>query len=277
MGTNAIMEKTATEAAAKKMEASFLIDTTKCIGCRGCQISCKQWNQKGTDKTTAGPTFTNPPKLNSKTYTNIAFFESEQNGTVSWNFARNGCFHCKKPACVSVCPVEALVKTPEGPVIYRAERCMGCRYCMLACPFNVPKYEWEKLSPSIQKCTFCYDRLLAGMIPACAKTCPTGTIQFSDSIEKNLAEAKKRIAANPGKYHNHIYGEKEAGGTSVLLLSAIPFDQLGNAKVGDQVLPDLTWKYIAGIPAIIGVVLAAGIGSWVITRRMKNMDKEDAE
>lgn len=259
----------------KKMEASFLVDTTKCIGCRGCQIACKQWNQNGTDKTTLGSTFTNPPKLNSKTYTNIAFFESEQNGAVSWNFARNGCFHCKKPACASVCPVEALVKTPEGPVIYRDERCIGCRYCLLACPFNVPKYEWEKISPKVQKCNFCYDRLLAGMIPACAKSCPTGTITYNNSIEKNLAEAKKRIAEHPGQYHNHIYGEKEAGGTSVLLLSAIPLDQIGHAKVGDQVLPDLTWKYISGIPAIIGVVLAAGIGSWVITRRMKHMDKED--
>ena len=264
-----------TTLSAKKMEASFLVDTTKCIGCRGCQIACKQWNQNLTDKTTMGSTFTNPPKLNSKTYTNIAFYESEQNGDLSWNFARNGCFHCKKPACASVCPVEALVKTPEGPIIYREPRCIGCRYCMLACPFNVPKYEWEKVSPSIQKCNFCYDRLLAGMIPSCAKSCPTGTITFNDSIEKNLNEAKKRIAEHPGKYHNHIYGEKEAGGTSVLLLSAIPLDQIGHAKVSDQVLPDLTWKYISGIPAIIGVVLAAGIGSWVITRRMKHMDKED--
>lgn len=258
----------------KKMEASFLVDTTKCIGCRGCQIACKQWNQNLTDKTTMGSTFTNPPNLNSKTYTNIAFFESEQNGTLSWNFARNGCFHCKKPACVSVCPVEALVKTPEGPIIYREPRCIGCRYCMLACPFNIPKYEWEKVSPRIQKCNFCYDRLLAGMIPACAKSCPTGTITFNDSIEKNLQEAKKRIAEHPGEYHNHIYGEKEAGGTSVLLLSALPLDQIGHAKVSDQVLPDLTWKYISGIPAIIGVVLAAGIGSWIITRRNQNMDKE---
>ncbi|MDP2156244.1 MAG: 4Fe-4S dicluster domain-containing protein [Nitrospirota bacterium] len=277
MATNTATEKTMPDQSAKKMEASFLIDTTKCIGCRGCQVACKQWNGNQTDPTKASPTFTNPLKLNSKTYTNIAFFEREQNGAVSWDFARNGCFHCKKPACVSVCPVEALVKTPEGPVIYREGRCMGCRYCMLACPFNVPKYEWEKLAPKVQKCTFCYDRLRAGMIPACAKSCPTGTIHFSDSIEKNLAEAKKRIAEHPGQYVNHIYGEKEAGGTSVLLLSALPPGQVGHLKVGDQVLPDLTWKYIGGIPAIIGVVLAAGIGSWVITRRNQNMDKEGDE
>ena len=257
------------------MEASFLIDTTKCIGCRGCQTACKQWNQNQSDRTRLGATFTNPVRLNSKTYTNIGFYESENDGRLSWNFARTGCFHCKKPACVSACPVAALIKTKEGPVIYREERCIGCRYCMLSCPFNIPRFEWEKVSPKIQKCTFCYDRILDGKIPACAKTCPSGTIHFEESIEKNLTEAKRRISQNPQRYFNHIYGEKEAGGTSVILLSALPIDQMGFQKVGDAVLPDLTWKYISGIPAIIGVVLAAGIGSWIITRRNKNMDKEE--
>lgn len=257
------------------MEASFLIDTTKCIGCRGCQVACKQWNGNKTDKTKVGSSFTNPVKLNAKTYTNIAFYEGEHNGSLAWNFARNGCFHCKKPACVSACPVGALIKTPEGPVIYREGRCMGCRYCMLACPFNIPKYEWEKASPFIRKCTFCHDRLAAGEIPACAKTCPSGAIHFSDGIQKNLDEAKLRISKNPGRYVNYIYGEKEVGGTSVFLLTAIPFDQMGYPKVPMQVLPDLTWKYISGIPAIIGTVLVAGIGSWIITRRMQNAGKEE--
>ncbi|MBI5410026.1 MAG: 4Fe-4S dicluster domain-containing protein [Nitrospirae bacterium] len=257
------------------MEASFLIDMTKCIGCRGCQVACKQWNQNQADKTRISLKFTNPVKLNANTYTNIDFFESEKAGHVSWNFARNGCFHCKQPSCVSACPVAALIKTKEGPVIYRAERCIGCRYCMLSCPFNIPKFEWEKISPRIQKCTFCHERILDNKIPACAKTCPSGTIHFGDSIENNLKEAKRRLSDNPGKYFNHVYGEKEAGGTSVLLLSALPIDQLGFQKVGDAVIPDLTWEYISGIPAIIGVVLAAGIGSWIITRRNKNMHEED--
>jgi formate dehydrogenase iron-sulfur subunit len=257
------------------MEASFLIDTTKCIGCRGCQVACKQWNQNQTDKTKLGATFTNPVRLNAKTYTNISFIEGEQSGGLLWSFARNGCFHCKKPACVSCCPVSALIKTKEGPVIYREDRCIGCRYCMLACPFNIPKYEWEKVFPRVQKCTFCYDRLSAGKIPACAKTCPTGAIHFEDGIDKNLSEAKRRINENPARYFAHIYGEKEAGGTSVFVLSSLPHNQLGYLDVGEQVLPDLTWKYISSIPAVIVTVLAAGIGTWFITRRNENMKKEE--
>jgi formate dehydrogenase iron-sulfur subunit len=257
------------------MEASFLIDTTKCIGCRGCQVACKQWHQHKADKTVLNPTFTSPAKLNARTYTNVGFHEDERNGSVTWNFAKNACMHCKSPSCVSVCPVGAFIKTKEGPVIYRDERCMGCRYCMMACPFDVPKYEWDKLLPIVQKCNFCYDRLQAGKKPACATACPTGGITFNDSIEKNLSEARLRIQKNPGRYVPHIYGEKEAGGTSVLVLSAVPHEKIGYHKVSMQPLPPFTWSYISHIPQAIVIVLAAGLGSWAITRRNKHMKKKE--
>jgi formate dehydrogenase iron-sulfur subunit len=257
------------------MEASVLLDTTKCIGCRGCQVACKQWHGHKADKTVLTPSFTNPVKLNSRTYTHVGFYEGENNGSVIWNFAKHGCMHCKEPSCASVCPVGAFYKTKEGPVIYRGERCIGCRYCMLACPFNVPKYEWDKLLPVVQKCDFCYDRIKAGLKPACATACPTGGIHFSGSIEENRAEAMRRLKENPGRYYPHIYGDKEAGGTSVLVLTAVPFTELGYWKAPMQALPPLTWSYIAHIPAAIVIVLASGLGSWVITRRNKNMKKED--
>ncbi len=252
-----------------------LVDLTRCIGCRGCQVACKQWNERSVKKTALTGNFTNPPELNSECYTNIKYVEQEKDGAPVWSFIKNQCLHCKNPACASVCPVEALKKTEAGPVVYRFERCIGCRYCMLACPFYVPKYEWEKAVPWVRKCTFCSERVANDLVPACIKVCPTQTMFYSD-YDSVRAEAEKRLAQSPGKYINHIYGKDEAGGTSWIYISSVPFETLGfNMAIPAQVFPDLTWAYISKIPAVIGVVLAAGAVSWAITRRNKNMDKED--
>ena len=257
------------------MAKGVLIDLTRCIGCRGCQVACKEWNERSVKKTTMSGDFTNPPELNSECYTNIKYVEQEKDGAPVWSFIKNQCLHCKNPACASVCPVAALKKTEAGPVTYTFERCIGCRYCMLACPFYIPKYEWEKAVPWVRKCTFCSDRLAAGQIPACVKSCPTNTMQFGEHAEV-MAEAEKRLAGNPGKYVNHIYGKTEAGGTSWVYLSAVPFESLGfNMDVPATELPNLTWAYISKIPAVIGTVLVGGAVAWAITRRNKNMDKEE--
>jgi formate dehydrogenase iron-sulfur subunit len=182
--------------------------------------------------------------------------------------------HCKNPACVSACPVSALHKTNAGPIVYDFDRCIGCRYCMLACPFDIPKYEWEKALPWVRKCTFCSERIADGMIPACIKVCPTTTMFYGDS-EEVMAEAEKRLKENPGKYVNHIYGKEEAGGTAWIYLSAEPFETLGfNMKISNVKYPDLTWTYISKIPSVIGVVIIAGALTWAITRR-QNADKGD--
>jgi formate dehydrogenase iron-sulfur subunit len=146
---------------------------------------------------------------------------------------------------------------------------------MLACPFYIPKYEWEKAVPWVRKCTFCADRIASDMVPACIKVCPTNTMLYGE-YDDIMKEATTRIANNPGKYINHIYGKDEAGGTSWLYLSAVPFESLGfNMNVPGKALPDLTWAYISKIPAVIGVVLTAGAISWAITRRNQNRDKEE--
>ncbi len=252
-----------------------LVDLTRCIGCRGCQVACKQWNERAVKKTSMYGNFTNPPELNSECYTNIRYVEQDSGGAPVWSFAKNQCLHCKNPACASVCPTAALKKTEAGPVIYNFERCIGCRYCMLACPFYVPKYEWEKAVPHVRKCTFCSDRVANGLVPACIKVCPTQTMYYSD-FDDVRAEAERRMAQNPGKYVNHIYGKDEAGGTSWIYISPVPFETIGfNMSIPAQVFPDLTWAYIKKIPAVIGVVIAAGAVSWAITRRNKNMDKEE--
>jgi formate dehydrogenase iron-sulfur subunit len=257
------------------MAKGVLIDLTRCIGCRGCQVACKEWNERSAMDTKLDGNFTNPKELNYATYKLIEYREREFHGKPAWDFVMHNCFHCNDPACASVCPVSALKKTEAGPVVYRFDRCIGCRYCMLACPFYIPKYEWHKAVPWVQKCTFCSERIENGVKPACIKACPTGTMFYGER-EDVLSEARKRMSGSPGKYVDHIYGEKEAGGTSWMYISSVPFKELGfNMDIPAMELPDLTWKYISKIPAVIGVVLVAGGVSWAITRRNKNAGKEE--
>ena len=232
-----------------------LVDLTRCIGCRGCQVACKSWNERSVSKTFLDGTFTNPPQLNSDTYTRIAFVEQENNNIPVWSFIKDQCMHCKDPACMSACPVGAFSQTPEGAVVYNFTKCIGCRYCMVACPFNIPKYEWRSTSPWIRKCTFCSDRLTAEKIPVCIKVCPTNVMQFG-KFDDIMKEAEKRLKENPGKYVDHIYGKEEAGGTSWIYLSAIPFEQLGfNTKIPNVKLPKLTWNMLSEIPVKVGALV----------------------
>lgn len=257
------------------MAKSVLVDLTRCIGCRGCQVACKEWNERSARKTTFHGDYSNPVRLNSDTYTRIRFTEKDENTRPVWSFIKEQCLHCISPACVSVCPVAALTKSANGPVVYNYDRCIGCRYCMLACPFQIPTFEWESARPWVQKCSFCSERIKDGMIPACIKVCPTTTMFYGEYNEV-LAEAKQRIAASPSNYVNHIYGEKEAGGTSWIYISNVPFAELGfRRNVSPVVLPDLTWSYIGKVPALFGVVLVAGVGSWIITRRKEAESKEE--
>ena len=233
-----------------------LIDLTKCIGCRGCQISCKSWNERSTKKTVMSGNFTSPGDLNSEAYTIVRFVEKDKNADMTWDFIKVQCMHCKNPACASACPVGAFRKTAAGPVVYEPERCIGCRYCMMACPFQVPKYEWDKLYPLVQKCTFCAERIADGMVPACAKSCPPNAIIFDDH-DKILAEAERRIRDHPEKYVNYIYGKEEAGGTSWMYLSAVPFERLGfRTNIPAKPLPDLTWGMLREIPFKVGGLVA---------------------
>ena len=190
-------------------------------------------------------------------------------------FSRRLCMHCVEPTCVSVCPVGALQKTSLGPVVYDAEKCMGCRYCMQACPFQVPTYEWNKRLPKMRKCDMCYERQSQGKQTACAEVCPTGATKNGDRDEL-LAEARQRIAEKPGQYYGKVYGVKEVGGTSVLFLSAVPFEQIGlRTNVPQEALPDLTWRVLELTPDVVstGSVLLGGI--WWITNRRAEVAKKE--
>jgi len=237
-----------------------LIDLTRCIGCRKCEAACKEANDLPDG-------VGNPPHLSADTWTFVDFRDVPTPSGEPQPVKRQ-CMHCQDPACVSACPVAAMHKTPAGPVVYRPDRCIGCRYCMIACPFGVPRFKWGTALPVVGKCTMCINRLEAGQQPACVSACPTGALKFGER-DALLAEARGRIQADPDRYVDHIYGETEVGGTSVLYLSGVPFEELGfRTDLPDEPLPALTWEVMSKIPALVvslGAVL--GASSFLTHRR----------
>ncbi len=255
-----------------KDQKAFLFDATKCIGCRGCQVACKQWNGLPAEKTEffGGPGYQNPKNLSSSTYTLIKYHEVIEDGKLKdWVFFKNQCQHCIEPACVSACLVGALHSTDQGAVVWDETKCIGCRYCMLSCPFNIPKFEWDKIIADIRKCTFCADRLAEGLEPACSKTCPSGAILFGDREELiNISE--KRLADNPELYHQHVYGKEEAGGTAVLNISSIPLEDFGYPKnITKKSLGSSRIKpFMKSIPpTVVGLGAVLGIVAFVANRK----------
>lgn len=237
------------------MPKAILYDATQCIGCLQCEGACAEKNKLRYDDNVAKEKKTSDHK-----FTYVAVKNDDK-------YMRRLCMHCNDPGCVSACPVGALVKTKQGPVTYNEDKCMGCRYCMVACPYGVPKYEWSKALPGVRKCIMCPDRVAQGLQTACADACPTGATKFGDR-DALIAEARKRIAENPGMYVNHIYGENEAGGTSVLLLSSVPFEEFGlPSQLGTKPLPYLTGDIIEHVPQVATVGWAVLGGIWWITNR----------
>lgn len=255
---------------------AMLYDATKCIGCKACQVACKQWNNLAPESTDPQGIYESPRDLSGRTYTLIKVSEVEEDG--NWAFVKRNCMHCLHPACVSACPVSALQKRAYGPVVYDPKRCIGCRYCMMACPFGVPRFEWEKPLPLIQKCTLCFDRLAQGLQPACVEACPTGANIFGER-EALIAEAESRIKNNPDKYVNHVYGKEEVGGTSVLHLSPIPFEEVGLPTLDPEPVPALSEKAaIYGTTStLIGVAGLLGGIYWLTKRRTEGMQKQGEE
>lgn len=253
----------------------ILIDTTKCMGCRGCQVACKQWQGLEAEKTTffGGAGYQNPPALSADTFTLISFTETEDKDGLHWTFAKRGCMHCDDPACVSVCPVGALTKEANGAVVYDADKCFGCRYCMMACPWSVPRYQWDSPVPFVRKCNLCNDRQQLGKAPACVGGCPTDALQFGRR-EDLLNEARARIAKNPDRYVDHIYGEKEAGGTGVMYLSAIPFAKLGFPEVAHHKMSQDAERVMMVLPWWVGGLGAVLTGTYALTERRKRIAAE---
>jgi formate dehydrogenase iron-sulfur subunit len=241
----------------------MLYDATICIGCKACQVACKKRSNLPA-VTDADKTHEAPTDLSADVWTLIKLYKGEE-GT---SFVKAQCMHCIEPACVSVCPVAALEKTATGPVVYHAERCIGCRYCMAACPFYIPKAQWYSNTPKIQKCDFCADRLAKGQHPACGDACPTGSLIFGTRADM-LNIAHSRIVDGK-RYINHVYGETEAGGTDMLYISGVSPFLLGLPDLGSRTLPSYDWPYMEAVPWVVAVVGGLLTATYFYTHRKED-------
>jgi len=249
-------------------QMAILTDVTKCIGCEACVTACKKINDLPEDKPWRWQK--NATDLSASRWTTI--LHSSEN-----SYVRKQCRHCVDPACASVCPVGALKKTESGAVIYDGAICMGCRYCMMACPYGIPRYSWNEPVPYVRKCIMCQPSIASGKItePACTSACPENATIFGER-EELLEEARRRIEEKPDLYVHRIWGEKEVGGTNVLYISNVDLGFLGwKPDLGNESLPMKTWPALKIVPGVfLGVGAVMGVSSWFIKRRMKVMEAE---
>jgi Fe-S-cluster-containing dehydrogenase component len=229
----------------------MLIDTTLCIGCRACEAACNEVNKLPEPKVSfdSEAVFAEVRDTTPVAYTVVNRFPNEKKPEEP-TFVRKQCMHCNQPGCATACLVKALEKTKEGAVIYNKDRCMGCRYCMIACPFDVPKYEYDSPMPYVQKCTFCAERQKQGLQPGCAEACPTGATLFGK--KRDLLEiARTRIYQEPDKYVHQIYGEREVGGTGFLYLFPADPQKYGmKTNLGTTPYSELTAGFLYAVPLV---------------------------
>lgn len=243
-----------------------LTDFSECVGCRSCEKACNEANSlpQPAIPFDEGSVFNEKRRPDARAFTVVNRFTDPRDPS-KFIYRKVQCNHCNEPACASACPIHAYEKTPEGAVLYDPAKCFGCRYCMIACPFYVPAYDYESaLEPKIVKCIMCYPRIKAGRLPACVEACPAGAITFGK--RKDLINlAREKIMRNPQRYVNHIYGEYEAGGTSWMYISPVPFEYLGfPTNIPKHPLIEEVKGFLGAVPvvftvwpALFGMVYAA--------------------
>ncbi len=248
----------------------LLIDISRCVGCNSCALACKEANGlPGSDQV--------PEALDAETYTYVqpVSLVTGAAETVT-RYVKRQCMHCLDAACVSACPAAAMYSSGQGPVVYRAARCLGCRYCGVGCPFSIPRFNWDDgLAPTINKCWMCHDRLVAGEQPACVEACPTGALCF-DRRDKLLARARALIDSSPERYVDQVYGEFEVGGTSMLYVSDVPFAGLGfQTDLPLYAPPEETEKVMSALPFVIGGMATLMTGTALYTHRRPSEEGEE--
>lgn len=255
--------------------SGVLHDITKCIGCRKCEQACNKVNElpKPEKPFEDLSVLDKKRRTQAEEYTVVNQFSAREK-----IFVKKQCNHCLEPACASACFVKAFKKTPAGPVVYDESLCVGCRYCMVACPFEVPAYEYDKvLTPRVTKCTMCAPRLEEGKLPGCVEACPREALIFGDRKEL-LKIAKSKIQKYPDQYIDHVYGEHEMGGTSWLYLSGQPFESIGMREdLGTTSAPELTAGPLSAVPIVVGLWPVLLTGVYAISKRKDKIAKEEKE
>jgi formate dehydrogenase iron-sulfur subunit len=250
---------------------SVLVDTTKCVGCRGCEAACAETNELPAPPEGAA-VFQHRRDTSTESFTVVNRTDAPKGGD---RFGKKQCMHCIAPACASACPVRALDKQPTGPVTYDPTRCMGCRYCMVACPFDVPRYEYESNVPRVRKCTFCAPRQAQGLPPACVSVCPSGALTFGRRHEL-LEEAKRRVYAPGSTYVPHVYGEREAGGTCWLYVSDVPFERLALATgMPERPYPELVAGALSAPPFVMTLWPPLLMGLYTFSKRREQVKQDE--
>jgi formate dehydrogenase iron-sulfur subunit len=251
-----------------------LVDATKCIGCRACEAACAETNVlPGPAMLDDVAVFAKPRTTDTKAYTVV----NRAGGSAPARFVKRQCMHCVEPACASACLVRALDKTPTGPVVYHKDRCLGCRYCMVACPFGVPKYEYDSPLPFVKKCTFCADRQAKGEPPACTSVCPSGALTFGKR-EELLESARERLYAKDSPYVRHIYGEHEVGGTSWMYITDIPFEKMGlPTELSTYAYSSLTQASLAAVPFVLTLWPPLLMGIYSFSKRRNDIEAHGAD
>jgi Fe-S-cluster-containing dehydrogenase component len=272
--------KGASETEISEERFGVLVDTTLCIGCRRCEWACKEAHHlenKPVDTYDNRSVLKTRRRPDNKSLTVVNEYENE-NKENSLIDVKVQCMHCDKPACVSACIVSAFKKLENGAVVWNGNKCIGCRYCMIACPFQIPAYDYDKaVEPEVKKCDFCYERLAKDKLPACVEICPAEALVFGKRIDL-VSLARNKIKIYPERYSNHVFGETEVGGTSWLYLANKDFTKIGFPKLGKSPAPGVSESIQHGlfayfVPPIALYALLGGI-MW-LNKRKENTDKEE--
>jgi Fe-S-cluster-containing dehydrogenase component len=256
----------------------MLTDLTECVGCRSCEAACNRANNLPEPKVPFDEksVFKEKRRPTASAYTVVNRFDNPKDFQKPI-YRKVQCNHCNEPACASACPVRAYRKTPEGAVLYNPDLCFGCRYCMVACPFYAPAYDYASaLEPRIVKCTMCHARVKSGGAPACASACPVQAITFGK--RKELVKlARLKIMKNPGRYMDTIFGEHEVGGTGWLYIAGVPFGRLDfPTNLPDKPLVEQTKGFLSSVPLVL-ILWPAILGLCYSAMNRGNEEKGDAE